>query len=387
MKVKILVQRAPRAIRDSAAALWWRRGFVTSLASSLLLLPLSAHAWGTDGHKIVAVIAADNLTPAAATHVATILGVPADKRSVAAAMEAAAILPDTEFRDQDRRTAPWHFIDLCLQDQRSDIPDRCPGGNCVTAKIDEYSKRLKDGNYDRWGATGDLAFLIHFVGDIHQPLHAATDDDRGANCVIVESGVRARNLHDAWDNAIVRRLEYSVDSGRPEATAHHLEQTYATEKQYDPWIPADDIAWESNQLARADVYAALRIPVEPCDPAADVCLNPAGHPVYLDSSYLDRSSVVAGHQLAKAGFRLASLLNETWAEPVSPIAATRPPDSAPSPVLSSTATGQIVGNRRSKIYAWPGCGSYDTMAPQNRVLFPNPAAAEQQGYRAARNCP
>src|SRR5271163_4565419 len=84
MKVRILVQRAPRAIRDSAAALWWRRGFVTSLASSLLLLPLSAHAWGTDGHKIVAVIAADNLTPAAATHVATILGVPADKRSVAA---------------------------------------------------------------------------------------------------------------------------------------------------------------------------------------------------------------------------------------------------------------------------------------------------------------
>src|SRR5271156_5099002 len=125
MKVRILVQRAPRAIRDSAAALWWRRGFVTSLASSLLLLPLSAHAWGTDGHKIVAVIAADNLTPAAATHVATILGAPADKRSVAAAMEAAAILPDTEFRDQDRRTAPWHFIDLCLQDQRSDISNRC----------------------------------------------------------------------------------------------------------------------------------------------------------------------------------------------------------------------------------------------------------------------
>ncbi len=97
-----------------------------------------------DGHKIVAVIAADNLTPAAQSHVASILGVSADKRSLASAMEAASIRPDTEFRDEDRWTEPWHFINLCLQDRRADIPARCPGGNCVTGKIDEYSKRLKD---------------------------------------------------------------------------------------------------------------------------------------------------------------------------------------------------------------------------------------------------
>ncbi|MGD0120926.1 MAG: Ada metal-binding domain-containing protein, partial [Candidatus Binatus sp.] len=68
--------------------------------------------------------------------------------------------------------------------------------------------------------------------------------------------------------------------------------------------------------------------------------------------------------------------------------ATRTPSSASVRVLSSAdATGQVVGNRRSKIYAWPGCGSYDTMAPQNRVGFPSRADAEQDGYRAARNCP
>ena len=49
--------------------------------------------------------------------------------------------------------------------------------------------------------------------------------------------------------------------------------------------------------------------------------------------------------------------------------------------------GQIIGNRRSKIYAWPGCGTYDKMAPENRVLFPSREAADQQGYRVARNCP
>jgi hypothetical protein len=357
---------------------------VANLVLAVLLCPVAAWAWGVDGHRIVAVIAADNLTPAASSHVAGILGVPANKRSIATAMEAASILPDTEFRDEDPETAPWHFINLCLQDRQADIPARCPGGNCVTAKIDDYSKRLKDAKYDRWGAAGDLAFLIHFVGDIHQPLHAATDADEGGNCVAVDS--RAKNLHAVWDTTIVRRLEYSIDSGRPEPTAHRLEATYAAEKQADTWIPADDIAWESKELARDDIYSALQIPVEPCQPTA--CTNVAGRIVELNSSYLDGADAVAGHQLAKAGFRLASLLNEIWTQPVGSNDATSASKSVPAPVVSSEiVSGEIVGNRRSKIYAWPGCGSYDTMSPQNRIVFPSREAAEQDGYRAARNCP
>ncbi len=309
-------------------------------------------------------------------------------------MEAASNRPDFEFRDEDPLTKPWHFIDICLQDRRADVAARCPGGNCVTAKIDEYSKRLKERNYDRWGAAGDLAFLIHFVGDIHQPLHAANDDDRGGNCITVDPNTRAKDLHQVWDTTIVRRLEYSIDSGRPETTAHKLERTYAPEKVADSWIAADDIAWESNQLARSDIYAALHIPIEPCQPTANLCLNPLGHAVELDSSYLDHADAVAGHQLAKAGFRLASLLNEIWTEPAGPNDAPRASNanSAPAQILSSktvAAAGQIVfvGNRRSRIYAWPGCGSYDKMAPENRVVFASRDAAEQQGYRAARNCP
>jgi len=293
---------------------------------------------------------------------------------------------------EDRRTKPWHFIDICLQDRRTDIPARCPGGNCVTAKIDEYSKRVKQSEYDRWGAACDLAFLIHFVGDIHQPLHAANDADRGANCIPVDSYSRETNLHAVWDTTVVRRLEYSVDSGRPETTAHKLERTYAAEKEADSWIAADDIAWESNQLARSDIYTALKIPVEPCQPTANLCINPAGHTVELDSSYLDHADAVAGHQLARAGFRLASLLNEIWTQPVGLNDGTHATTAESAPVENPPAkavAGQIVfvGNRRSKIYAWPGCGSYDRMAPDNRVVFQSREAAEQDGYRAARNCP
>lgn len=361
-----------------------------AIVAIAVLCPVSAWAWGSDGHKIVAVIAADHLDSAAQSHVASILGVSADKRAIAKAMEAASNRPDTEFRDQDKSTAPWHFIDICLQDRPSDIPARCPGGNCVTAKIDEYAKRLKDGKYDRWGAAGDLAFLIHFVGDIHQPLHAANDADRGGNCVKVDSNYRENELHAVWDTTVVHRLEDSIDSGRPETTAHKLERTYAAEMEADSWIPADQIAWESNQVARTDIYGALQIPIEPCQPTADLCINPLGHVLELDSAYLDHADTIAGHQLAKAGFRLASLLNEIWTQPVASNDATHAPDPVVAQLPSTTKTnlvGQIVGNRRSRIYAWPGCGTYDKMAPENRVVFASREAADQQGYRAARNCP
>jgi hypothetical protein len=186
----------------------------------------------------------------------------------------------------------------------------------------------------------------------------------------------------------VRRLERDIDSGRPEATAHRLENTYAAERETDRWIPADDIAWESKQVARAEIYDALQIPIEPCAPATDTCSNVPGRVVELSASYMNHAETIAGHQLAKAGFRLASLLNGIWLQPVSPNDVTHAANSAPSQVVSSKAdVGQIVGNRRSKIYAWPGCGSYDRMAPQNRVVFPSRDAAEQAGYRAALNCP
>ena len=338
---------------------------IAKIALVVLLCPVSAWAWGNEGHKIVAIIAADNLTQAAQSHVANILGVPAEQ--IALAMEAASTRPDWEFREEDPSTKPWHFIDICLRDRRIDVSTRCRDGNCVSDKIDDYSRRLKEGNYDKWGAAGDLAFLIHLVGDIHQPLHAANDADEGGNCIKVDSEPRAKNLHYAWDDTIVRRLEHSVDSGRPDTTARRLEQTYANEKALDAWIPGhtDDIAWESNQLARSEIYAPLKILVEPCDPPAALCRDEPEVP--LSSAYMDHADEVAGHQLAKAGLRLASLLNEIWTEPVNPNDAA---SSAPGPVVSSKrAAGQIVGNRRSKIYAWPGCGTYDRMAPANRVVF------------------
>jgi S1/P1 Nuclease len=118
---------------------------------------------------------------------------------------------------------------------------------------------------------------------------------------------------------VVYALEDSVDSGNPDATAHKLEQLYASQKDSDSWKSAGgtaDIAWESNQVARTQIYQALRIPVEPCMPEDNSCMNAPGGPLDLDGNYMNKAATIAGEQLAKAGFRLASLLNGIWVSSV-----------------------------------------------------------------------
>jgi nuclease S1 len=79
-------------------------------------------AWFAGGHEIVAIIAADELTPAARSNVAKILGAPADTGSVEEAMAAASLRPDTEFRDEDRTSVQWHFLDICFKTRKQIYP-------------------------------------------------------------------------------------------------------------------------------------------------------------------------------------------------------------------------------------------------------------------------
>jgi len=106
----------------------------------LVFLPRAVWARFAEGHQVVAIIAADDLTPSARSHIAQILGVSADTGSVEKAMATASIRPDTEFREEDRTTRPWHCIDICLQDTKQDVTSRYPQQNCVTAKIDDYAR-------------------------------------------------------------------------------------------------------------------------------------------------------------------------------------------------------------------------------------------------------
>ena len=139
---------------------------------------------------------------------------PDDTGSVEKAIVAASIRPDTEFREKDRSTASWHYIDICLHDSEANLPARCSDENCVTAKIDEYAQPLRDGNYDKWVPAGDLAFLIHFVGDIPPALHTATNADRGGICQQVNVAPAEDNLSLRLD-AVVAVLEQQLDTDQP----------------------------------------------------------------------------------------------------------------------------------------------------------------------------
>lgn len=272
----------------------------------------TAWAWGDLGHQVAAIIAADHLTPTARAQVAKILHVAPSRRAVSAAMAAASLLPDHRFRDEDPATRPWHFIDLCLQDSRAQITARCPAGACVSAKISEYERRLKRRRYDAWGASGDLAFLIHFVADAYQPLHAATNEDLGGNCVRVRSRPRARDLHDFWDNGVVEKLGEEMHAQQPTALARALERAYPDRGAlaHQAQNPAA-IVWRSHELALDDIYKPLRIRERPCVPIAS-CRAARHITVRLSRSYVAAAAQVAGRQLTASGYNLAAMLNRIW---------------------------------------------------------------------------
>ncbi len=284
---------------------------------------LSAFAWGNDGHAIVAYIAAAHLTPSARREVARILGQnPFDPDAVATAMADASTRPDSEFRPRDRSTVPWHFVDLCLQDTEADIPQRCEG-RCVTAKIDEFAARLRARNFDQWGADGDLAFLIHFVGDIHQPMHDVTNADKGGNCIAASPG--GGDLHHAWDTTFVEELEEKLHKrrrpDRTRATAGALDVQFKANPPHQKltWKSGatNDIAWESTLIARDQIYRKLGLKEEPCwlkvyDCRTDAPPEVTSEVAHLDPHYVAEATTIAGQQLYIAGMRLASLLNQIW---------------------------------------------------------------------------
>jgi len=295
-----------------------RRNLRTCAASLALLVLCASYAWawGNDGHQIVARIAALNLSPNARHHVSQLLGVSSGPTSVANAMAHAAVWPDTYLRDHAPKSKPWHFIDICRGADASNLDPFCPGGGCITKKIEEYRANIPKGQFDEFGGKGDLSLLIHFLGDIHQPLHCVTNADRGGNCVTVEL-VTSKNLHSAWDTDLVKEVE---SGSTVEATAEQLNEDFQGNPSKDKFDwrsgTADDIARESRGLAESEIYIPLSIPKEPCQVETPSCSHAPQSVqdlhVNLDPGYTDSASGVVRAQLTKAGLRLANLLNSMW---------------------------------------------------------------------------
>ena len=262
-----------------------------SLAAAFFLLSiLRAQAWGPEGHEIVAHIAARELSPRARAEIASLLGGNAEAMMVAQANWA------DEIRDARPATSRWHFVNIPLGAAGFDRRRDCAGGNCVVARMEADLRILADRKRPRAVRAEALRFLIHFAGDIHQPLHTIDNDDRGGNDIRVRLG-RGRNpasLHQVWDTRIVTALP-GHDAG---LLAGQVAAAFpaGARQSWRNGAPAD-WANESFRLAQREIYAGLEK------------ARPGGPPLLLPRDYAERKEAVIRAQLARAGARLGWQLN------------------------------------------------------------------------------
>jgi len=271
-----------------------RRVTVILIAAGIFAAAPRPAAWGPDGHRIVARIALANLTPEARRQVDRILaGDPQD--FVEASNWADQVRPDRP------ETYNWHFVDVPYGIETYDPARDCPatdGGDCVLAAIDRFRRTLADGSAARARRAEALKFLIHFVGDLHQPLHSITNNDRGGNDVRVDlGGDRPSNLHAVWDREIIARRKLT-----DEAYANRLLAELAG-RPLDTGA-VDPRAWALESHARAETFVY--------DYPEFVKDVPPGSPIRLSDAYFERAAPVVDERLTLAGLRLAALINETY---------------------------------------------------------------------------
>jgi hypothetical protein len=252
---------------------------------AILCGSLPAFGWGPEGHSLVARLAAAHLTPAAAARVAEILG-PNDT------LASISSWPD-QIRRERAATGPWHYVDIPIDQPHLDMARDCPKGECVLAKIEDFKKVVVDPAATAVQRREALMFLVHFVGDMHQPLHCSDNKDKGGNDVKLDFFGKNSNLHSAWDSGLIGRM------GKEDELFTRFSSDL-TRKRANKWGKGTVEEWaeQSHKIAQKVVYGKL--------PKAA-----AGGPVKLDAAYERVADPVIKSQIEKAGARLAALLNVT----------------------------------------------------------------------------
>lgn len=256
-------------------------------------------AWGAYGHRTVAAIALRNVTPATRKRIAALLtaerelGTP---KCRAGTFEDAATWPDC-IRGEGWRwgyTSPWHYHDqpIC---KAFDAKADCAFGNCVTVQIERNARLLADRSLPRAQRLEALAFLAHFVGDIHQPLHGADNHDQGGNTVKASYGiVPGKNLHSIWDSLLTER---AISSAAPPLVRDYD----AGERAQLATGEAGDWLRESWTIARDFLYpqAFGKLPCDTDVPTQVTWPEPA----------IEASLPIIERRIEQAGLRLARMLD------------------------------------------------------------------------------
>lgn len=281
-----------------------RRFFLAIAALATLLAPVQAGAWGAYAHRQTATIALANVSPQVRAKIRALLarekelGTPLCPLKT---LEDAAVWADC-IRAEGWRwgyTAAWHYrtAPICeVFDPRSN----CAGGNCVTAQITRAHRVLADESLPAAVRLEALAFMVHFAGDVHMPLHSGDKDDKGGNDREADYGIKpGLNLHSIWDGPLAERA--ISDPADPVARRY----TPAERAELAGGKP-DDWGRESWEIARDFVYPTAF-------DTESVCPGPLPEKTALSQEDIARGVPIARRRVVQAGLRIAELLDSAFA--------------------------------------------------------------------------
>jgi hypothetical protein len=261
----------------------------TRRARALLCLPfalalaLPAQAWGPLGHRLVARLAEPDLDPQASAQVARLLQGEPDPTLAGIANWADTLRANDP--DLGRRTARWHYVNIADPGCAFDAARDCPGGNCVVAALDAQTGILADPSRSDAERRQALKFVVHLVGDVHQPLHAGRGDDRGGNDYQVNVRGKGSNLHSLWDSGLLNTRGLGEDAWLARLQALPAPAAVSPLPAAAPRLWAE----QSCRMTNAPGF------------------YPRGH--VIDQAYVDAHLPLAERQLRLAGARLAATLN------------------------------------------------------------------------------
>jgi hypothetical protein len=274
-----------------------------TLLAALLTLAMaasSAFGWGVEGHQITALIAEAHLTPAAREAIHGLLGKDKDGAQVEISDAEVCAWADRIRREPEGEgTGPYHYVDIPYEAAAYDADRDGNKGDNIIDKLVYYSEQLRDTSRPKAVREKALRWVVHMVGDLHQPLHCAErDGDKGGNgrlAFLLDQKGKAGNLHSIWDSGILKLV---IDKRPIAEVAAEMDKQIkpATAKQWSNGTPID-WANQSHVVAVRVVYAGV-----PAD----------GPPPRLGEDYVKRAKPVVTEQLQRGGIRLAYILNKCF---------------------------------------------------------------------------
>lgn len=248
----------------------------------ILLLSISihslAHSWGLLGHRIIGEIAQRHLGSKARKEIKKILG----NESLAISSTWMDFIRSDSSYDY---THPWHYVTI-PDGKTYEEAEKAVEGDVIVA-IEQLVNDLKSGELTEDKKKEAIRFLVHLIGDIHQPLHVGRGTDRGGNDVQLTWFNEKANLHQVWDSKIIdyQQLNY---------TEYTRALDFATKKEIKKWQASSvrDWAYEAMDL-REEIYDL-----------------PEDGRLFYQYNYNHIGTIEK--KLLKAGIRLAGVLNEIF---------------------------------------------------------------------------